>query len=179
MNSIRDCLVQLGFPVKPSVERMIQDRIASTGKLVPPKPLPYVSRRALSRVKDPLPVPTKCPHCNGAVTLEKNSVVYRGKTYGDWPYVYVCLACPDLSYVGLHPNTDLPLGTLANRATRDARKAGKPVFNKLVALVGRDEAYRLLQQELKLSRADCHWALFSVAQARAARLASEKLIKVV
>ncbi len=41
----------------------------------------------------------------------------------DWPWVYICEGCG--SYVGMHPFTDIPLGTLADAATREARKECK------------------------------------------------------
>src|SRR5690606_31465936 len=96
----------------------VDPRAYSEGKLVPPAPLPYISRQALHRVKDWMPPPSCCPYCGGPVRLVKNCEIYRGRAYGAWPYAYWCQPCD--AFVGLHPETDLPLGTLADRELREA-----------------------------------------------------------
>ncbi|MFO6263407.1 hypothetical protein ACLBVP_35510, partial [Pseudomonas aeruginosa] len=63
---------------------MIDPRANSLEKLVPPAPLPHVSRGALKRIKHPQPIPSGCPHCGGLVRLVSNRVIY-GREYGDWP----------------------------------------------------------------------------------------------
>ncbi|MGU1892195.1 hypothetical protein ACSEO2_29510, partial [Pseudomonas aeruginosa] len=68
---------------------MIDPRANSLEKLVPPAPLPHVSRGALKRIKHPQPIPIGCPHCGGLVRLVSNRVIY-GREYGDWPYAYAC-----------------------------------------------------------------------------------------
>ncbi|MFG8677889.1 zinc-finger-containing protein [Pseudomonas aeruginosa] len=88
---------------------MIDPRANSPEKLVPPAPLPHVSRGALKRIKHPQPIPTGCPHCGGLVRLVSNRVIY-GREYGDWPYAYACTGTGCGAYVGLHPDTDVPLG---------------------------------------------------------------------
>lgn len=132
-------------------------------RLTPPAPLPVLSRRALGRVKDALPIPTDCPCCRGSrVELVKNSVIYNGKCHGDWPYAYLCRDC--YAYVGLHPQTDLPLGTLADKRTRDARNVCKKPFERIWRgeLLGRKAAYAWLAGELGIPVSDCHFGLFDV-----------------
>lgn len=108
---------------------MIDLRALSTKKLDAPHPLPHVSRKALKRIKDALPKPTACNCCSAPVELVENSEIYNGRSFGDWPYAYLCRSCG--AYVGLHPDTDLPLGTLADKRLRDARKVSKAPFEMI------------------------------------------------
>ncbi|GGY87892.1 zinc-finger-containing protein [Shewanella fodinae] len=152
---------------------MTDTRAFSKEKLIPQSPLPYISRKALKRVgDDALPIPTKC-ECGGKVILSKNSVIYNGKEYGDWPFVYHCTCCD--RYVGLHPNTDIPLGTLADKCLRDARKSCKPPFNKIwqLGFMSRDEAYIWLANKLDIDKTKCHFGLFDENMCEKARTLCE------
>lgn len=124
------------------------------------------SRTATARVGNPLPVPTVCPHCGGPVLLVENNVIY-GRHFGEWPFAYDCRACD--AYVGLHPFTAIPLGTLATKAMRDARKQAKAVFNPLWeginARMTRSAAYAWLAEALGIADVEqCHIGWFDVAQ---------------
>lgn len=121
------------------------------------------SKNAIARVKHPVKAPKVCPCCRGLVTLEPNEVVY-GKSYGDWPWVFVCFECD--AYVGLHPYTDIPLGTLADKPTREARKLAKIAFTVWYesARIERSSAYRILAEEMQLERKLCHFAMFTQEQ---------------
>lgn len=129
-------------------------------------PLPYISRRALRRVKDWLPPPTICNVCGEEkVHLVSNAAVY-GKTYGEWPFVYLCRSCH--AYVGVHKDTDLPLGTLADSETRDMRKAAKSLFLKINEKHFkriRDKSYAWLADKMGIDRSVCHFAMFDYDQA--------------
>lgn len=156
----------------------IDPRAHSECKLLAPKPLPYVSRKALKRVKNPLPAPTECPYCGpgSRVFLVNNSAIYNGRSYGDWPFAYLCRSCG--AYVGLHPDTDLPLGTLADRELRLARSENKAHFNALMKKLGlsRNEAYQSLAEQMGISVEDCHWGWFDLDQCkRAGRICQENL----
>lgn len=83
---------------------------------------------AVARVKNPLPAPTVCEHCGAPVEIVRNGALY-GRDYGDWPWSYACTK--RCSYVGMHPQTGIPLGTLATKEIREARKAAKAAFNPL------------------------------------------------
>lgn len=143
---------------------MIDPRANSSERLIPPHPLPLVSRRALRRVQNPLPAPTQCPCCKGPVRLVNNSEIYNGREFGDWPYVYLCKLCD--AYVGLHPGTDVPLGTLATKVLREARKSSKTSFTKLYKTYqwSRDEAYAWLAGKLGIPRETCHFGWFKEYQ---------------
>lgn len=143
---------------------MTDPRAKSLSMLRPPSPLPYVSRKALARVKDVLPSPTDCPYCQGPIQLVNNSEVYWGRSYGSWPYIYLCRPCD--AYVGLHPDTDLPLGTMAGRSLREARKAGKNLFIQLSKQRrwSRNQAYTWLAEATGIPKKQCHWAWFDIQQ---------------
>lgn len=117
------------------------------------------SRSATVRVKNPLPVPSKCCLCGGKVECVSNGEIY-GRPYGAWPWVYRCCNCG--AYVGLHPFTALPLGTLADARTRDARKRAKALFQPIWegGSMTRTEAYAWLAAHLDIPFAACHFGWF-------------------
>lgn len=123
--------------------------------------LPYTSNRAITRVKDPIPAPTHCPYCEGEVELQNNSIIY-GREYGKWPYVYRCSDCD--AYVGLHPETAIPLGTLADAKLRQARRSGKKTFHEMQVRLqqSRNEVYQWLATALEIPQEECHWGMFDL-----------------
>ncbi|WP_339091160.1 zinc-finger-containing protein [Variovorax paradoxus] len=129
---------------------------------------PWVpSRRAVARVRNPLPVPEKCPHCSSPVFIDSNACIY-GREYGEWPWALMCTGCD--SYVGLHLFTGIPLGTLATPPMRRARGAAKDAFNPLWQGGGmtRTEAYAWLAGALGIADVEqCHIGWFDVAQCAA------------
>lgn len=138
----------------------IDPRALSEERITPAAPLPHISRRALKRVANPLPTPTNCRYCGDCVDLVPNSEIYRGRSYGEWPYAYLCGGCR--AYVGLHPQTDIPLGTLADDALRKARNASKAEFHKLKEARGfsRNQAYAWLAQSMNIEVGVCHFGWF-------------------
>ena len=123
------------------------------------------SRRALKRVKDKLPAPETCPHCGSVVKIVRNSEIYNGQEYGEWPWAYKCDGKFCDAYVGMHPFTNIPLGTLATHAMRDARKRAKAVFQPLFqsGRMTRSEAYEWLAAQLGIPVHECHVGWFDVA----------------
>lgn len=154
---------------------MKDPRCISTAKLAPPKPLPYVSRKALKRIKHPATIPTTCPNCGCGVELVNNAAIY-GREYGEWPFAYLCTNWQSDcgAYVGLHPNTDIPLGTLATKPLRTARSDSKKLFNQLwqSGYMDRKEAYAWLAGMMGLSEAECHFGLFDVDQCKRSSILS-------
>lgn len=146
---------------RKTVER-IDPRASSEEKLVPP-PLPFVSRKALRRVKEYMTPPNQCRYCGGPVRLINHSEIY-GREYSEWPYLYDCRTCD--AYVGLHPQTDLPLGTMADAELRSARKTNKAKFISLMKNRGwdRDKAYSWLALEMGICKGACHWGWFDSDQ---------------
>ncbi|MFY9480251.1 MAG: zinc-finger-containing protein [Aquabacterium sp.] len=124
------------------------------------------SRRATAKVKNPLPVPTTCRHCGAEVNLVSNAEIY-GREYGEWPWTFMCQGPNCRAYVGLHPFTGIPMGTLATAPIRNARKAAKDLFNPLwqSGQMTRDEAYAWLAGELGIANVEhCHIGWFDVEQ---------------
>jgi hypothetical protein len=122
------------------------------------------SRKAVKRVKNPLPAPTTCQHCGGGVELVSNAEIY-GRPYGEWPWAFLCRDCR--AYVGLHPLTGIPLGTLADAPTRRARSQAKAAFNPIWkrGVMTRSEAYAWLAAQLGIAKPEeCHIGWFDVAQ---------------
>ena len=126
---------------------------------------PIFSKKAERRVKDRLPIPTACPHCRSAVALANNREVY-GRSYGEWPWIYLCQGPDCRAYVGTHPDTNLPLGTLATEAIRAARKTAKAQFNALWqnGQMSRTDAYAWLAGALGIPVSACHFGWFDEAQ---------------
>ncbi|NUT87145.1 hypothetical protein HNO91_11975 [Pseudomonas corrugata] len=138
----------------------IDPRANSAERLVAPAPLPHISRRALKRVKNPLPAPTICRYCAGFVDLVSNAEIYNGREYGDWPYAYLCEDCK--AYVGVHPDTDIPLGTLAAAQLRKDRNTAKDAFHRVKEARGfsRSLAYQWLAGKMGIEVGACHFGWF-------------------
>jgi hypothetical protein len=156
---------------------MIDPRANNQEPITPPAPLPIVSRRALRRVKDALPIPTTCNCCNGdRVRLVENSEIYGGRSFGEWPYAYLCPDC--FAYVGLHPGTDLPLGTLADKPLRSARNRCKQPFERIwrEGHMTRNAAYAWLTRQLGIQAHECHFGLFDAERCEQARQLCERFL---
>ena len=89
-----------------------------------------------------------------------------GRDYRDGPWAVMCLSCR--AYVGLHPFTSIPLGTLANAEIRAWRKRAKVAFNPLwegaAAPMSRDSAYAWLAATLGINPDHCHIGWFDEPQ---------------
>jgi len=138
----------------------LQQAMSKAGLILP------VRASAFKRVLNPLPVPTICPYCDGDVHAVNNSAIYYGQSYGRWPYAYLCEDCR--AYVGMHPETNIPLGTLADSILREARKVSKSLFQtKLMeppSNMTRSEAYTYLAGRMGITAGNCHFAWFDVKQ---------------
>lgn len=125
------------------------------------------SRRATARVLNALPAPTVCS-CGRPVEIAHHEQVYGGE-YSDWPWMYRCAPC-DAS-VGMHPFTNIPLGTLADRELRAIRKACKQPFEMLWqnGRMDRKAAYGGLARHLRIPVEQCHFGWFDADTCRSAR----------
>lgn len=131
-----------------------------------------ISRQSVARVSNPLPIPKVCPDCGAVVELKTHTEVY-GMSYSDWPSLYQCSQCT--ARIGLHPFTDIPLGTLAGDELRQWRMIAKKPFEKWrkVNKIPRSEAYRRLADKLEISMDICHFGWFDVAMCKRAYLAMQ------
>lgn len=130
------------------------------------------SKKAIARVKNPLPPITTCQYCNSSVSIQENKVIY-GKNYGDYPWTYVCDNLECRAYVGMHPFTAFPLGTLADYKTREARKSVKKIFINWYTTndYKRNDAYLKLSIAMGIEHESCHFGWFDVNQCNDAKKA--------
>lgn len=131
--------------------------------------IPYISQKAVARVKEPLNPPACCRYCKGPVKLVNNRAVY-GREFGRWPYVYLCEDANCGAYVGVHPKTDIPLGTLADRELRKLRVMAKNHFKDLLAIKdwNRGRGYKWLAENMQIPARECHFGWFDKEQCRTA-----------
>jgi len=104
----------------------------------------------------------KCPYCGRTAVLRDASYVYGDKAIER--YVYVCSRYPACnSYVGVHENTLLPKGTLANGDLRSKRISAHKAFDLIwkTGIMKKAEAYRWMQYKFGLTSQQAHIGLFS------------------
>lgn len=116
---------------------------------------------AVKRVKNPIAPPLSCRYCGSAVRLRRHSDVY-GRNHSEWPLLYCCLDCG--ARVGVHPQTFIPLGTLADKALRDLRQHVKQNLFFVIQAEkfdgSRGTAYRWLAYQLGIPVEECHFGWF-------------------
>jgi hypothetical protein len=129
---------------------------------------------AIKKVKHPSLPPKICIYCNSDVEIVNNKDIY-GKSYGKWPWVYLCKNCG--SFVGIHLNTNIPLGNLADTKTRKARIESKEPFMNLYksGRITIDDAYLQLSKKLKIPLSECHFGLFNVDMCKKAAIAAREI----
>ena len=108
--------------------------------------------------------PTICRYCGSPVVYTSNAEIY-GREYGEGR-CYLCRNCR--AFVGVHPGTYTPLGTLANEELRRYRKAAHFWFDKIwkspTRITTRDKAYKWLSKELGLPKEETHIGMFEKEQ---------------
>lgn len=123
-----------------------------------------------------LPRPLKCDNCKSSnVQLCNNEFLY-GKSQGAWPLIYLCTDCG--AAVSCHPNTDHPMGLMADQQTRRLRGQAHQQFDKLwkQGYTTRAEAYRSLASALMLTEEKCHISMFDADQCKEAiKFAKQRL----
>lgn len=102
-----------------------------------------------------------CPYCQKPAKLIDSAVVYRGTSYG---LIWDCRPCD--AYVGVHKGTETPLGTLADRETRQARRRAHAVFDPLWTFgkMSRRDAYRLMQDMMQMTAEEAHISRMDASQ---------------
>ena len=115
-----------------------------------------------SRVVKPPDRPKVCPYCGARVTLERDSKVYGGKSYGG--KVYRCCKFPECnSYVGVHRGTKVAFGLIADPELRRVKTEAHNVFDILwkYGPMTRRQAYRWLSSTLEVPQDLCHIGYFN------------------
>lgn len=102
-----------------------------------------------------------CPYCRGQVIFTNNAQLY-GRPQGSWPYIYLCTNCE--AAVGCRFGTDKPLGRMADRETRIARREAHRAFDWLwqSGRVSRTHAYQWLAKQMGMRT--CHIGRLNVEQ---------------
>ena len=106
----------------------------------------------------------ECPYCPGLATITTGKVIYPHSPDLFQKPFWRCGDCG--AYVGCHPGTYTPLGSLANKETRQARLQAHAVFDarwKFGSNMTRKEAYTWLAAELGLHVDQCHIGMFDLA----------------
>lgn len=121
--------------------------------------------------------PTICRYCGSPVVYTSNAEIY-GREYGEGR-CYLCRNCR--AFVGVHPGTDTPLGTLANEELRRYRKAAHFWFDKIwkspTKITTRDKAYKWLSKELGLPKEETHIGMFEKEQCEKVMEISQKKLQ--
>jgi len=108
--------------------------------------------------------PTICRYCGSPVVYTSNAEIY-GREYGNGK-CYLCRNCR--AFVGTHPGTDIPLGTLADSELREYRKEAHYWFDQIwkgpTRQMTRYKAYGWLAHKIGLSREETHMAMFEKEQ---------------
>lgn len=127
-----------------------------------------------------MPAPTKCRFCNSDVEYTSHAKIYGGRTFSDWPYIYLCTNKSCGASVGVHSGTTHPLGTLADKPTKEARKRAHAQFDPIwkEKLMKRGEAYKWLADKLDILRFQCHISWFDEDLAlKVEKLAADKYLE--
>ena len=104
----------------------------------------------------------RCPYCGSPAVLRDASYVYGSNAFEG--KLYVCSHYPACdSYVGVHPGTFLPKGSLANRTLRKKRIQAHKIFDQLWrrGIFSRQEAYRWIGDTFCLQTRQAHIGNFS------------------
>ena len=108
-----------------------------------------------------------CPTCGSFARLTTRGAA--GLRSVPDAVVYVCLKYPACdSYVGCHPGSEKPLGSLADAELRRMRTKAHKAFDWFwkSGQVNRDEAYRLLAEHLNLDYDKAHIGMLDANQCR-------------
>lgn len=106
-----------------------------------------------------------CPYCGNEPKYVDSEVIY-GKSYG---MVYYCEDCD--AYVGVHKDSNKPLGRLANSELREAKKKAHFYFDQLwrraidegrKKYIARNAAYKWLSTELGTPLTYTHIGMFDI-----------------
>ncbi|MGV7078443.1 zinc-finger-containing protein [Testudinibacter sp. P80/BLE/0925] len=103
-----------------------------------------------------------CPYCGkfSAKVTGKKVYPHRKDLYGKT--FYLCEPCN--AYVGCHPNTDKPLGRLADEQLRTEKKKAHSAFDPIwrKGFMKRVEAYAWLSETLGIPKSETHIGMFDV-----------------
>lgn len=116
----------------------------------------------------------KCQYCGKEAQYVDSEIIY-GRSYG---MIYLCSDCD--AYVGVHKGTDTPLGILANKELREAKKEAHYYFDQIAKtnlinkiykeyipkISNRNKAYLWLSKQMNIERDLCHIGMFGVEECK-------------
>lgn len=106
-----------------------------------------------------------CPYCNAKAKLVSSAAVY-GKHYGK---IWLCSNYPKCdSFVGVHKDTDKPLGTMANKLTRWWRKKTHESIDWLWKdkVMSRKNVYYAIKNLMNMTEDQAHIGKFTADQCK-------------
>ena len=103
-----------------------------------------------------------CPYCNNSTKRVKGAEIYGEDT--PWADLDLMLCRPCWAYIGVHRESGIALGSVANALLRDKRRATHQVFDRLYQEehLTRTQAYLWLARQLGLNRKLTHIGMFGV-----------------
>lgn len=115
-----------------------------------------------------------CEYCGAPAALVEGRDIYQGpnrdRRFLSKPF-WACLPCK--AWVGCHPDTEIPLGRLADEQLRRAKMAAHAAFDplwkhkvvapELTQQRNRPLAYKWLADALRIPVDDCHIGMFDLA----------------
>lgn len=105
-----------------------------------------------------------CPYCGCPTATVRASYVYGDNDRDPGRMLWFCLICG--AYVSCHKTGLVPMGTPANKETRDARRKAHQAFDTLwkSRKMTRWEAYLWLSQKMGLPQDKTHIGMFNISQ---------------
>jgi hypothetical protein len=103
-----------------------------------------------------------CPYCEKPVELVSGKQMYPHMQDLKEKLFYRCEPCD--AHVGCYPNTDKPLGRLANKELRKWKISAHAAFDPLwkFGRLSRTEAYARLAKSLGIRKSEAHIGMFDV-----------------
>lgn len=113
----------------------------------------YHRRRRYEGWQDP---PESCGCCGEALVVLVNNEVAYGRPCGDWPWIYLCMSCG--AFVGCHPYSIYPLGVMADKETRQMRRALHAMIDRTwqSGFKTRRETYELMRRLMGFGPREFH-----------------------
>lgn len=103
-----------------------------------------------------------CDYCGEIAPLVTGKEVYPHRPDLYSKIFYMCVSCD--AFVGCHPQTDKPLGRLADSKLRKAKISAHAAFDPLWKSGGykRGQLYGWLSNQLGIDKKDCHIGMFDI-----------------
>ena len=119
----------------------------------------------------------RCPYCSQSPQLVSGDKIYPRLPGLHHKYFYLCEDCD--AYVGCYPDTQHPLGLVANRELRQCRHKAHEEFDRIWenGFLTRRDAYEWLRIRLGLPSHKCHIGQFNLAEAQTTIDESQNFIR--